>query len=104
MCLHFLSYLLISCGRRILAYLIPLRILRGHLPSTELLDRFPTLRTPFLPFVNALQVGDIYAYDRALEEKEAKLVDLNLWLILEKAREHCLRSLFRKVYVVLCTT
>ncbi|KAF7352242.1 Protein CSN12 [Mycena venus] len=62
---------------RILAYLIPLRILRGHLPSDELMHRFPVLADIFAP---------------ALELREARLIELNLLLTLEKARELCLRG------------
>ena len=85
--------------RRVLTYLIPLRILRGHLPSSELLDRFPALDDLFAPFIKAVRTGDIRAYDAALDRCERRLVDLNLYLTLEKARELCIRGLFRKVCV-----
>lgn len=83
--------------RRILAYLIPLRIIKGHLPSTELLQRFPILNQLYTPFISAIRVGDVAAYDKALDQSERQLVDLNLWLTLEKARELCVRGLFRRV-------
>ncbi|KAE9407141.1 hypothetical protein BT96DRAFT_914750, partial [Gymnopus androsaceus JB14] len=35
---------------RILAYLLPLRLLKGHLPSDELMQRFPVLSQVFSPF------------------------------------------------------
>ncbi|KAF4619789.1 hypothetical protein D9613_004934 [Agrocybe pediades] len=84
---------------RILAYLIPLRILKGHLPTQELMKRFPVLDELFAPFIQAIKVGDLKSYDRALEKWEARLLDLNLWLTIEKAREICLRSLFRRMWV-----
>lgn len=61
------------------------------------MSRFPVLRDLYAPFISAIRVGDIATYDRALETKESKLLDLNLWLTLEKARELCLRGLFRRV-------
>ncbi|KAH6914763.1 COP9 signalosome complex subunit 12 [Coprinopsis sp. MPI-PUGE-AT-0042] len=85
--------------QRILTYLIPLRILKGHLPSEELLQRFPALANIYTPFIHAIRSGDVKAYDRALETNEQKLLELNLWLTLEKARELSLRSLFRKIWV-----
>jgi hypothetical protein len=88
-------------SRRILAYLIPLRILKGYLPSSELLDRFPLLKDLFSPFIAAIRKGDLKAYDSALEQWEMRLLELNLWLSLEKARELCMRGLFRRVYVLL---
>ncbi|KAJ4472841.1 hypothetical protein C8J55DRAFT_519790 [Lentinula edodes] len=84
---------------RILAYLLPLRLLKGHLPSDELMKRFPVLSEMYTPFVAAIRLGDIAAFDRALEEWESKLVDLSLMLTVERARELCLRGLFRRVWV-----
>ncbi|KAJ7937068.1 hypothetical protein B0H13DRAFT_2424303 [Mycena leptocephala] len=77
----------------------PLRILRGHLPSDELMYRFPVLADVFAPFVTAIRTGDIAAFDSALELREARLIELNLLLTVEKARELCLRGLFRRVWV-----
>ena len=83
--------------RRILTYLIPLRILRGHLPSEELILRFPVLNELYAPFISAIRTGDVSGYDVSLDKWERRLVELNLWLTLEKARELCLRGLFRRV-------
>ncbi|KAF8484665.1 hypothetical protein DFH94DRAFT_242785 [Russula ochroleuca] len=85
---------------RILTYLIPLRILRGHLPSADLLSRFPVLDELYAPFISAIRKGDIQSFDAALDTFERRLVDLNVWLTLEKAREICIRGLFRRVWVV----
>ncbi|TFY69177.1 hypothetical protein EVG20_g3258 [Dentipellis fragilis] len=85
---------------RILTYLIPLRLLRGHLPSRELLDRFPNLDELYTPFINTIRKGDIKGFDATLDKWERRLVDLNLWLTLEKAREICIRCLFRRVWIV----
>ncbi|KAF8549697.1 hypothetical protein OG21DRAFT_1599065 [Imleria badia] len=84
---------------RILTCLIPLRILRGHLPSRILLDRFPVLDELFSPFITAIRTGDITAYDTALDHWERRLVELNLWITIEKARELCIRGLYRRVWV-----
>ena len=83
--------------RRILAYLIPLRILRGHLPSQELLDRFPLLAEIYSPFIKSLKKSDIKEYDRALYQWEKRLLDLNVWMVVERARELVMRGLFRRV-------
>lgn len=87
------------CFRRILTYLLPLRILKGHLPTDELLQRFPVLRELFTPFISAIRAGDITSFDSALEKWEHRLLELNLWLTIERARELCIRGLFRRVYV-----
>ncbi|KAH8834378.1 hypothetical protein DL96DRAFT_1580361 [Flagelloscypha sp. PMI_526] len=89
-----------SNQRRILTHLIPLRLLKGHLPTQELLERFPVLYELYEPFVKSIRSGDVSGYDRALEEKEHLLLGMDLWLIMERAREVCLRGLFRKVWKV----
>lgn len=86
--------------RRILTYLISLRIIRGHLPSDELLNRFPVLKDLYMPFISAIKTGDLATYDKALDSAEHKLLELNLWLTLEKSRELCMRSLFRRAYAL----
>ncbi|KAI0773365.1 hypothetical protein BC629DRAFT_1595137 [Irpex lacteus] len=85
---------------RILTYLIPLRILRGHLPSRELLERFPNLDALYSPFIAAIRKGDVSAFDAQLEKSERRLEGLNLLLTVERARELCMRALFRRVWVV----
>ncbi|KAF8834562.1 hypothetical protein BDN67DRAFT_975921 [Paxillus ammoniavirescens] len=84
---------------RILTCLIPLRILRGHLPSRVLMERFPVLDELFSPFIAAIRIGDISTYDAALDRWERRLVELNVWITIEKARELCMRGLFRRVWV-----
>ncbi|KAI0375941.1 hypothetical protein BV20DRAFT_932648 [Pilatotrama ljubarskyi] len=88
-----------SNQERVLTYLIPLRMFRGHLPSRELLERFPVLDDLYTPFITALRKGDIRSYDASLDRFERRLVDLNLYLTLEKARELCIRGLFRRVWI-----
>jgi hypothetical protein len=63
------------------------------------MHRFPILPDIFAPFVAAIRTGDIAGFDRALEQREARPIELNLLLTLEKARELCLRGLFRHVCV-----
>jgi hypothetical protein len=99
-CPAMLSPLTGCLSRRILTYLIPLRIIKGHLPSEELLQRFPALANIYMPFIHAIRTGDVKAYDKALEQNEQRLLELNLWLTLEKARELSLRGLFRKMCVI----
>ncbi|OSD04553.1 hypothetical protein PYCCODRAFT_1443820 [Trametes coccinea BRFM310] len=88
-----------SNQERVLTYLIPLRMFRGHLPSRELLQRFPVLDDLYTPFIKAIRTGDIKSYDEALDRFEKRLVDLNLYLTIEKARELCIRGLFRRVWI-----
>ena len=83
--------------RLILNYLIPLRILRGQLPSTVLLSRFPRLDELYTPFVHAIKGGDLKAFDKAFEDAEVRLGELGVYLAVEKTREICLRGLLKRV-------
>jgi hypothetical protein len=56
----------------ILFYLVPVRLLRGVLPSAALLAT-PTLEV-FAPFVAALRAGDVAAFERALAEHQVVLM------------------------------
>jgi len=44
--------------------------------------------------------GGISGYDITLEGWEHRLVELNLWIPIEKAHELCIRDLFRRVYAL----
>ncbi|KAG8860519.1 COP9 signalosome (CSN) subunit [Tulasnella sp. 330] len=85
----------------ILNYLIPIRLSRGQLPSPQLLHHYPRLNQLYTPFILALRAGDVKAYDAALEWAEVRLVDMGVWLAVEKAREICMRCLFRRVWKIL---
>ncbi|KAJ7811792.1 Saccharopine dehydrogenase-domain-containing protein [Mycena olivaceomarginata] len=61
----------------IFLYLIPLRILCGHLPSDEFMHCFPILADIFAPFIAAIRTGDIAGFDRALEQREDSDAFLN---------------------------
>lgn len=84
-------------ARRILSYLIPLRLAHGVLPSDRLLASFPRLSDLYTPLVNAYRQGNLKAYDDALLAKRGELVQRGTFLIVERAREGCLRTLFKKV-------
>jgi hypothetical protein len=57
----------------------------------------PALRTLYAPLLAAARAGDLRAYDAALAAAEARLFRAGIWYIWEKARDICLRGLFRRV-------
>lgn len=84
-----------------MTYLIPVRLLRGSTPSSTLLTPFPSLLTLYSPFLTACAHGDVRAYDTALSSRtaEIRLVRAGTYLAIERAREACLRGLFRRVWL-----
>ncbi|WVQ83336.1 hypothetical protein IAT38_005475 [Cryptococcus sp. DSM 104549] len=83
----------------ILTYLIPLRLLRGQFPSPILLALHPRLQLLFSPFITAIKAGNVREYDRRLEWAQKRLVGMSVYLVVERAREGCMRMLFRKAWL-----
>ncbi|KZO94868.1 hypothetical protein CALVIDRAFT_500939 [Calocera viscosa TUFC12733] len=84
-----------------LNYLIPIRLLKGILPSRKLLSRFPNLETIYGPFTEAIRRGDIKEFDARLAWAEVRLVEAGVYLTVERAREVCLSRMFRKTWLTL---
>jgi hypothetical protein len=85
--------------RLVLTYLIPLQLMRGRLPSSILLSRFPRLEELYTPFLEAIRAGNAQKFDAALARAEPRLLQQNTWIAVEKAREVCMRGLLKHVYV-----
>jgi hypothetical protein len=82
--------------RLILQYLIPLHLLNGSFPSEALLSLHPRLAELYRPFIAAIKSGDVAEYDERLEWAQPRLVGMGAYLTVERAREGCLRMLFKK--------
>lgn len=84
----------------ILTHLVPVKLLNGAVPAPELLQAFPKVNALYAPFLQAFRQGDVRAYDQALANPvlEKALVRRGTFIAMEKAREACLRTLFRKVW------
>ncbi|PWN51492.1 protein CSN12 [Violaceomyces palustris] len=85
----------------ILTYLVPARLVRGSLPSEELLSRFPRLSHLYSNLIQSFRKGDVRSFDQELSSpaKEKSLVKLGTYLSMERSREGCLRGLFRRVWL-----
>lgn len=62
-------------------------------------ETHPRLGQVYAPFVAAIRAGDIEEYDERLEWAQPRLVGLNTYLAIERAREGCLRVLFKKAWL-----
>jgi len=85
--------------RRILTFLIPLRMMKGSFPSSDLLSRFPALQGLYGRFIQSIKQGSVVEFDKALTDLEMRLVQLNIWLLIVKVREITVSRVFKKWYV-----
>ncbi|KAG0203904.1 COP9 signalosome (CSN) subunit [Mortierella sp. GBA30] len=86
--------------RLILHYLIPTRLLRGSLPSAQLLEEFPELSGLYKSVVEAIKTGNVQKFDEALVEGGDRLIGLGTYLTVERSRVVAVRMLFKRVYLL----
>jgi len=83
--------------RRILQFLIPVRLLLGYFPETTLLRKYQL--TQFSGIVDSIRGGNLKHFNETLEEFQDFFINKGIFLILEKLRNFVYRNLFRKVYL-----
>jgi hypothetical protein len=64
-------YRLPDTPRLILKHLIPARLRLGLFPSPHLFAQYPKIERLYGKFIAAIRVGDVKAYDRALEKLQS---------------------------------
>ncbi|ESO88551.1 hypothetical protein LOTGIDRAFT_219074 [Lottia gigantea] len=84
--------------RLILIYLIPVKMLLGHMPKVTLLKKYDL--TQFVEVVKAVSTGNLLQLNEALETNEAFFIKCGIYLILEKLKVITYRNLFKKVYLI----
>lgn len=87
--------------RLILRYLIPANIVTYHkTPSKALFHRFPKVSRVYREIVRCLRTGDLRRYDDLLSQREVSFVKQRIYTTMERARDLCMRNLFRKVFIL----
>lgn len=86
--------------RRILLYLIPVRLLHGQRPNAQLLAPFPRLEALYAHVLEACRRGDVRTLDQTLSDAayERPFVRLGVFLALERVRAVCITRLLRRVW------
>lgn len=82
--------------RSILLFLIPVKLLLGKYPKTELLQKYDMLQ--FQGLIEATRAGNLKQFSSSLEENQGFFIRKGIFLILEKLKLFVYRNLFRKVY------
>ncbi|XP_076339110.1 PCI domain-containing protein 2 isoform X2 [Tachypleus tridentatus] len=87
--------------RLILIYLIPVKMLLGHMPSMHLLEKYDLKQ--FSEVVKAVIEGNLLRLSAAMTANEAFFIKCGIYLILEKLKIITCRNLFKKVSLILKT-
>ncbi|TRY92754.1 hypothetical protein DNTS_024834 [Danionella cerebrum] len=93
-----------SCQRNkrlILIYLLPVKMLLGHMPTHQLLKKYDLLQ--FADITKAVSDGNLLLLNEALVRHETFFVRCGIFLILEKLKIITYRNLFKRVYLLLKT-
>uniref|UniRef100_H3A2W0 PCI domain-containing protein 2 n=1 Tax=Latimeria chalumnae TaxID=7897 RepID=H3A2W0_LATCH len=87
--------------RMILIYLLPVKMLLGHMPTIQLLRKYDLLQ--FAEVTKAVSEGNLLLLNEALTKHENFFIRCGIFLILEKLKIITYRNLFKKVYLLLKT-
>uniref|UniRef100_A0AAX7VAV0 PCI domain-containing protein 2 n=1 Tax=Astatotilapia calliptera TaxID=8154 RepID=A0AAX7VAV0_ASTCA len=105
---EFLSYAFDHCHRSsqknkrmILIYLLPVKMLLGHMPTHQLLRKYDLMQ--FSDVTKAVSEGNLLLLNEALSKHETFFIRCGIFLILEKLKIITYRNLFKKVYLLLRT-
>lgn len=89
----------IANKKRILRYLVPVKLLRGRLPTAALLEKYQLVE--FLPLVEGLRKGDLRLFNDGLVQYQDLFIRRGTYLLLEKCKMVCYRNLFKRVYLIM---
>ncbi|XP_064614953.1 PCI domain-containing protein 2-like [Liolophura sinensis] len=87
--------------RLILICLLPVKMLLGHMPKVEVLQKYDLME--FAGVAKAVSSGNLLLLNQAMQENEAFFIRSGIYLILEKLKIIAYRNLFKKVYLILKT-
>lgn len=84
-----------------MTYLIPCHLITSQeLPTASLLEPYPNLKAIFWPLISSIKHASLAGFESALQSGETYFIKRRIYLTLERARDICLRNLFRKVFLV----
>lgn len=105
---EYLSYSFDHCHRSsqknkrmILIYLLPVKMLLGHMPTLQLLRKYDLMQ--FSDVTKGVREGNLLLLNDALSKHETFFIRCGVFLILEKLKIITYRNLFKKVYLLLQT-
>ena len=101
-----LDYALLHCHKnatsnkkRILNYLIPVKLERGLLPTVKLLKKYNL--EEYIPLVTAIRRVELTQINDTLLKYQDKFIQRGTYLSLEKCKTVCHRNLFKRVFAIM---
>lgn len=91
------EYLTAYICRLILQTLLPVKLMRGILPTKALFNEFKKTREIYGDLATAIKKGDVKSFNVALANSESLLIRQGTYFAIEKAESIAIRQLFRKV-------
>mmetsp|Transcript_23184 Transcript_23184/g.54724 ORF Transcript_23184/g.54724 Transcript_23184/m.54724 type:complete len:409 (-) Transcript_23184:995-2221(-) len=88
-----------SNKKRILKYLVPVKLYRGKLPTTYLLDKYGL--EEFKPLVEGIRKGDLRTFQDGLIQYQDRFIRQGTYLLLEKCKTVVYRNLFKRVWKIM---
>lgn len=82
--------------QRALRHLVPVKLLRGKVPTPQLLYQYSLGQ--YEPLVEAMKLGDVKRLDDALINNQERLVEDGVFLPLERTRDTVYRTLIKRVF------
>lgn len=102
-----LEYALLHCHKNakknkalILKYLIPVGLLLGKLPSSQLSQHYSDILAPYMPIADSLKSGNIGMFYDSMKKQRNRLIRDGTYLLLEKLQAAVYRRLLRKVWLI----
>lgn len=87
--------------RLILMYLLPVKMLLGHMPRITVLKKYDLMQ--FADIAKATSEGNLRLLERTMAEHEGFFIKSGVYLILEKLKTITYRNLFKKVFLMMKT-
>jgi len=84
--------------RRILIYLLPVKMLLGFIPKRTLLRKYNL--TEFSDLVESVRTGNIKKLNQTFITNERFFIGAGIYLLLEKLKFIAYRNLFKKIYLI----
>jgi len=84
--------------KRILNYLLPVKLLRGRFPTIRLLQKYSLHM--FAPLVSGIRKGDLRTFNDALHKHQDLFIRRGTYLLLEKCKKLCYRNLFKRLHII----